>query len=69
MEPLDTQDYDELIGLVVKATSEEIVDTLLIQNSPSNRMISLKRLEMKLIRARDQYVFDNKPRADTLEEV
>ena len=53
MEPLDTQDYNELIDLVVVAMASEIVDGMLVANSPSTRLVNLKRLEMKLIRARD----------------
>ena len=49
---LDEQDYDELLKLVVKAQAEEMIDGILIQNSPSNRLISLKRLEVKLIQAK-----------------
>ena len=82
MEPLDTQDYDELIELVGKAKGEEIARCInesclplmiagrAIGESPTTRLVNLNRLEMKLIGLRDaKYVFDNKPRPDTLEEV
>ena len=49
---MDEQDYDELLKLVVKAQAEEMIDGILIQNSPSNRLINLKQLEIKLIRGR-----------------
>ena len=74
MEPLDTQDYGELIELVGKAKGEEIARCIIagraIGESPTTRLVNLNRLEMKLIGLRDaKYVFDNKPRPDTLEEV
>jgi hypothetical protein len=69
MEPLDKQDYEELIALVVRAQAIEIVDSMLIENSPSNRLISLKQLEMKLIGLQDaKLVFDFKARAKKKEE-
>jgi hypothetical protein len=52
MGPLDTQEYQELIGLVSEAIAIEIIDSMLIENSPSTRLISLKRLEMKLYAAK-----------------
>jgi len=49
MTMFDVQDYDELLRLVVKAEAEEMIDGILIENSPSTRMVFLKSLEIKLI--------------------
>lgn len=50
---LDEQSIEVIIELVIKAKAEEMIDMMLIKNSPSNRMISLTRLEMELVAAKN----------------
>ena len=52
MEPLDSQDVEELIQLVVDATAKTMMDDILIEAGITSRIIYLKQLEMKLIRLR-----------------
>lgn len=49
---LDVQSIEAIIDLVVQAKAVEMIDMMLIKNSPSNRMISLTRLEMELTAAK-----------------
>jgi len=53
MQPLDKQDYTELIFLTSKAWSEELIEQG-IPKRPTLRMISLKQLEGKLIEAKQE---------------
>lgn len=47
---LDRQDINELIGLVIKAWSEEVLAGGIRMGSPTTRAVNLKQLEMKLYR-------------------
>ncbi|MCL1598065.1 MAG: hypothetical protein M3094_02690 [Actinomycetia bacterium] len=46
---MNEEEVELVMELVIQDQARELIDGILIENGPSDRLMALKRLEMKLI--------------------